>query len=256
MLILLPPSEGKSAPASGPRLSPPGLSFPGLASTRRAVLGAVVTLCRGDVDSAAAVLGLGPTQRGEVEVNARLRSAPCAPAIEVYTGVLYEALDAATLPAAGRRRLQDSAAISSALWGLIRPNDLIPAYRLSGDVRLPTIGSLPAAWRGPVSSVLVETAGLIIDMRSGTYVSHGPVPKEALDRAVTVRVLNERNGRRTVVSHNNKATKGHVVRSLVTTRRRPTDVAGLLDALEGEGYEVELTDGRGAEPSTLDVILR
>lgn len=256
MLILLPPSEGKTAPSAGPRLSPSALSFPALASTRRAVLGALVTLCQEDVDEAAAVLGLGPTQQGEVGINARLRSAPCAPAIELYTGVLYDALAQRSLPAAARRRLQDTAAISSALWGLVRPEDPIPAYRLSGDVRLPAIGSLTTAWRESVSSVLEDAAGLIIDMRSSTYVNLGPVPEAVLDRAVTVRVLNERQGRRTVVSHNNKATKGRIVRSLVTTRRRPDDVPALLDALEAEGYEVELTAGRRAEPAILDVILR
>jgi hypothetical protein len=38
--------------------------------------------------------------------------------------------------------------------------------------------------------------------------------------------------------------------------RRPKDVTGLLDALEGEGYEVELNPGRRQEPPILDVILR
>jgi cytoplasmic iron level regulating protein YaaA (DUF328/UPF0246 family) len=256
MLILLPPSEGKSAPESGPRLRSAALSFPALASTRRTVLEALITLCRGDVDTAAAVLGLGPTQQGEVGVDARLRSEPCAPAIEIYTGVLYEALDATTLPPAGRRRLRESVAIASGLWGLVRPDDLIPAYRLSGDVNLPGIGPLHTVWRGPISSILENTPGLIVDMRSGVYTNLGPVPDEALGRAVTVRVLNERQGKRTVVSHNNKATKGRLVRSLVTMTRRPKDVTGLLDALEGEGYEVELNPGRRQEPPILDVILR
>ncbi len=256
VLILLPPSEGKSAPESGPRLRAAGLSFPSLAPTRRRVLDALAQLCSGDVETAATVLGLGPTQRGEVGVNARLRTEPCAPAIEVYTGVLYEALDAATLTAAGRRRLQETVAIASALWGLVRPDDLIPAYRLSGDVSLPPIGPLHTAWRQPISAILEAAPGLIVDLRSGAYVNLGPVPGSVLDRAVSVRVLNERNGRRTVVSHNNKATKGRLVRSLVTIRRRPKDVTGLLDALDEEGYEVELSPARRAEPAIVDVILR
>ena len=256
MLILLPPSEGKSAPQTGPRMRAAGLSFPTLAPARRAVLEALAQLCGGDVETAATVLGLGPTQRGEVGVNARLHTEPCAPAIEVYTGVLYEALDAATLTAAGRRRLQETVAISSALWGLVRSDDLIPAYRLSGDVSLPGIGPLHTAWRQPVSAILEAAPGLIVDLRSGTYANLGPVPASARDRSVSLRVLNDRNGRRTVVSHNNKATKGRLVRSLVTTRRRPKDVTGLLDALEADGYEVELAPARREEPATVDVILR
>ena len=104
VLILLPPSEGKSAALTGPAVDPSALSFPELAATRESVLTALVRLCRGDVDAAAATLGLGPTQRGEVGANTLLRTEPCAPAIEVYTGVLYEALDYSGLTAAGRRR--------------------------------------------------------------------------------------------------------------------------------------------------------
>ena len=107
MLLLLPPSEGKSAPERGPRLDLAALSFPELTTTRRRVLSALTSLCSADVDAAAAVLGLGPTQRGEVGANARLRRQPCAPAIDVYTGVLYEALDASTLSPTAARRLDE-----------------------------------------------------------------------------------------------------------------------------------------------------
>lgn len=256
MLILLPPSEGKSAPETGPRLDLAGLSFPELSHTRAQVLSALVTTCAGDVDNAAALLGLGPTQRGEVGANTRLRREPCGPAIEVYTGVLYEALDAATLSVTARRRLQETTAIASGLWGLVRPMDLIPAYRLSGGTTLPDLGTLSSVWRPHITSVLDSVAGLIIDMRSGAYAALGPIPPSMAERAVTIRVLHESKGKRTVVSHHNKATKGRLVRSLVTSRRRVRDVEGLLGALSHEGYEVELTPGRRGEPAVVDVILR
>jgi uncharacterized protein len=256
MLLLLPPSEGKSAPEAGPRLDLAHLSFPELTSTRKRVLSALVTTCSGDVDAAATLLGLGATQRGEVGVNARLRHEPCAPAIEVYTGVLYEALDAASLSPAAKRRLQDATAIASGLWGLVRPLDLIPAYRLSGGVTLPGLGSLTSTWRPVLTAMLERTSGLIVDMRSGAYVALGPLAPAQTDRSVTVRVLNEVRGKRTVVSHNNKATKGHLVRTLVTTRRRPKDVDSLVETLGAEGYELELSPPRRGEPAVLDVILR
>ena len=59
-----------------------------------------------------------------------------------------------------------------------------------------------------------------------------------------------------MVSHNNKATKGRLVRTLVTTRRRPKDVDDLMQTLDAEGYEVELSASRRHEPAVLDVILR
>jgi hypothetical protein len=59
-----------------------------------------------------------------------------------------------------------------------------------------------------------------------------------------------------VISHNNKATKGRLVRTLVTSRRRPRDIPSLMDVLRGEGYEVELSQPTRAEPAVLDVVLR
>lgn len=252
MLILLPPSEGKSAPEAGAALDLSALSFPTLTATRKAVLAALVRLCRGDVGSASAALGLGPTQHGEVGANARLRREPCAPAIEVYTGVLYEALDAQTLTSAARRRLGRDVAIASGLWGLVRPDDPIPSYRLSAGTTLPGLGTLASAWRAPLASTLSQVDGLIVDLRSGGYVSLGPLPDD--ERTVTVRVLQERAGRRTVVSHHNKATKGRILRDLAATGGRPRTPTELADTLSRLGYRCELTtDTTG--PCRLDVVV-
>lgn len=252
MLILLPPSEGKTAPGGTDPVDLSSLSFPALGPTRRRVMTALVALCRGPVDTAASTLGLGPTQRGEIAANARLRRAPVAPAIDVYTGVLYEALGAATLSPAARRRLSSQVVVASAMWGLVRPFDRIPSYRLSAGTTLPGVGSLAATWRDPLASTLSEVEGLIVDLRSGGYVALGPVPDQA--RCVSVRVLQDTGGRRTVVSHHNKATKGRLVRSLLTSRRTPRSPGEFADALDALGYRVEPRQGK--EGTVLDVVVR
>jgi uncharacterized protein len=255
VLILLPPSEGKSAALDGPAVDPSALSFPELSATRDAVLTALIDLCSGDVDTAAAKLGLGPTQRGEVGANTLLRTEPCAPAIEVYTGVLYEALDYSGLTAAGRRRADANVGIASALWGLVRPSDLIPAYRLSAGTTLPGLGSLTRAWSEPVACAIASVEGLIVDLRSGGYVALGPVPAAAAERTVTVRVLQERNGRRTIVSHFNKATKGRMVRALLSSRRTPGTPAAFVQALDALGFRAESEAARPGRPTAVDVIV-
>ena len=255
MLILLPPSEGKSAPPQGPPIDLAALSFPSLTKTRRGVLAALIRVSRADPEEAAAVLGLGTTQLAEIASNRRLRHQPCAPAIRVYSGVLYEALNHGTMTGRSRDRLQQHAVISSALWGLVRPDDLIPAYRLSGGVSLPGIGTLAAAWRPSVAHVISATDDLIIDLRSSTYLALGPVPREDADRAVTVRVLQERDGRRTVVSHSNKATKGRLVRTLMDSRRTPRTRDALLDELSRSGYRVESGPSTPGRPAIVDVIV-
>lgn len=255
MLILLPPSEGKCAAETGPTLDLGTLSFPTLTATRRSVLSHLVTLCRGDVSTAMTTLDLGPTQRGEIGANARLRKEPCAPAIDVYTGVLYESLDASSLTGRARQRLHDHVAIASALWGVVRPTDLIPAYRLSGGTSLPGLGPLSSAWRAPLATVWEGTDGLVVDLRSSAYVGLGPLPRSVAERAATVRVLTERDGRRTVVSHNNKATKGRAVRALLQSRRTPHEAATLADVFEAAGFRVEHVPGRSGRADVLDIIV-
>ena len=89
MLIWLPPSEGKNAPAQGPSLDMNALSHPDLATSRRTVCDMLASL--GDGPNAAAVLKVGA--RIDLSVNTALMSAPCAPASSLFTGVLYEAIE-------------------------------------------------------------------------------------------------------------------------------------------------------------------
>ena len=198
------------------------------------------------------VLGLGPTQAEELARNRAIEDSPCAPAIEVYTGVLYEALGVAGLTSAQRSRLEGSVAIASALWGLVGAEDPIPAYRLSGDATLPRLGSIASLWRQPVTAVLAEQPGPILDLRSGAY-QFGSLPVR--DDVAVGRVLLERDGRRSVVSHHNKATKGRAVRALASSRRAHRSLDDIASTLEGAGMHCELhRSARGA--LTMDIVTR
>ncbi len=154
VLILLPPSEGKTPPARGRPLDLGTLSHPGLGPTRERVLAALVELCGGPPGPALAALGLSPGQAGELGLNAGLMRARTAPAARVYTGVLYERLRLPELP----KRARDRVLIASALWGMVRPDDRIPAYRLGIGARLPGLGPLAALWR-PALQAALPTAG-------------------------------------------------------------------------------------------------
>jgi len=255
VLILLPPSEGKAAPRRGKALDLDGLAFPGLGPTREQVLEALVALCSGDREVAAATLGLGSTQHDLIDLNSQLPAAPTARADRVYTGVLYDALDPGSLSPAARRRAASRVAVTSALFGLVRPGDRIPAYRLSGDATVPGLGPVAAAWR-PVLGPAVEEAvghGLLVDLRSTTYAAFGR-PASASLRVATVRVLHETGGRRQVVSHFNKATKGRMVRALLEAGANPRTPAALADLLRDLGWKVE--EGVPSRTGTqLDVVV-
>jgi uncharacterized protein len=255
VLILLPPSEGKTGPRRGKSLALDELSFPSLEDPRAEVLAALVDLCSGDPEKASVTLDLGSTQADAVTRNAELRTAATAAAGRVYSGVLYDALDLASLGGTARRRAARWIAITSGLFGLVRPGDRIPAYRLSGDVSLPGLGPVSSYWRGHLDEAVREAAGsgLVVDLRSSTYGSFWRPARELAARVVTVRVLHEQGGVRKVVSHFNKATKGRLVRSLLEHGSSAATPARFAEDLRDLGWTVETA----AEPrgTRLDVVV-
>ncbi|MEU1530341.1 peroxide stress protein YaaA [Streptomyces fagopyri] len=262
MLVLLPPSEGKAPSGRGTALKLESLSLPGLTGARRAVLDELQELCAGDEEKAREVLGLSEGLRGEIAKNAELRTTGARPAGEIYTGVLYDSLDLASLDAAAKRRANRSLLVFSGLWGAVRVTDRIPSYRCSMGVKLPGLGALGAHWRAPMAAALPEAAGdgLVLDLRSSAYAGAWKPKGEVAGRTATVRVLHSQwvDGveKRSVVSHFNKATKGRIVRSLLTAGAAPRNPAQLLEALRDLGYVVEAKAPAGAGRAwALDVVV-
>jgi cytoplasmic iron level regulating protein YaaA (DUF328/UPF0246 family) len=248
MLILLPPSEGKAMPEAGDPLDLGSLAFAEELGPRRdQLLDALEQLGGKSVGRAVKALGISAGQAGEVELNAGLRGAPAAPASEVYTGVLYERLDLAGLPAAARRRARREVLIASALWGVVRPEDRIPYYRFSAKARLRRIGPPSAWWRDALAEAMPDKPGdLVVDMRSAAY-SAAWKPRQAT--LLSVRAFTEQGGKRKTVSHMAKAVRGEVARALLLAKKSPADPEAAAAIAAGAGFEVELT------PTTLDVIV-
>ncbi len=164
------------------------------------------------------------------------------PAINVYTGVLYQALDWASLTIAARKRGASAVVIISAKYGAVRPDQLIESYKEKIDNN---------AMRAPVGKVLdaIKTP-LIVDCRSSTYktVWHSPVEK-----TVEVRVSTVVDGVRTVVTHMSKKTRGEITRWLLQSRSMPKTPEDLY-AIVSEKYPCALTPSDGQQPWVLEVI--
>ena len=255
MLILLPPSEGKTPPGRGKPLDLDALSFPSLTPARHKVLDALVGLCRNDREHARGVLGLPPGLTDLVTRNSELPHAPAARADHVYSGVLYDALGLPALPPDARRRAASRVAVVSSLFGLLRPGDRIPAYRLSGDTSLPGLGPVARVWRDALDDVVPTRAGgLVVDLRSTTYAGFWRPRADVARRVAVLRVLHEADGRRTVVSHFNKATKGRLVRDLLVDGANPGSVRRLAHTLERLGWHVEVGD-QSRSGTQLDVVV-
>jgi uncharacterized protein len=244
MLILLPPSEGKTAPTTGPPVDLSKLAYAGtLTPSRQKLLGALAALAELPVERAVSMLAVSAGQATEVAVDAELSSAPAGPAAAVYTGVLYDRLRLPDLP----KRAQGRVLIASALWGVLRPGDAIPYYRFSAKAKLDGIGGLAAFWRPALAEALPDKPGtLVVDMRSGAY-SAAWKPKQAT--LLSVRAFSEVKGKRKPVSHMAKATRGEVARALLEAKKAPETAEGAAGIAEGAGFRVELT------PGFLDVIV-
>ncbi|GAB3385653.1 peroxide stress protein YaaA [Humibacter soli] len=244
MLILLPPSESKRPGGRGrSTLDLDRLRFPSLSDARRATAGALVALSRSDdATHAAKALAIPPTLVGELQTNVALCESPVMPAIDRYTGVLYDALDAATLPAEARRHLGRSVVIHSAVFGPVGALDRIPDYRMSAASRLPGI-RLRELWAKEITSALRDEPGPLIDLRSESYAALGPLGDRG--DAVFIRVVTEGDdGRRKALNHFNKHAKGLLVRAYALERPRVRSVAGFVDWARSAGFRTEYAGDR------------
>lgn len=252
MLILLPPSEGKTPAVRGAAVDWPSLAFPGLNPYRAKVLEALGTVSAHE--DALALLGVGTSLRNDVERNTRLHAEPAAPAHKIYSGVLYDALGYRSLTPAQRRKADESVLVVSALWGAIRFGDSVPAYRLSMGTALPDVGRLAPFWKPLLADALKDVAEghLLVDCRSSTYAAAWAPPS---DTTVTVNVFTESQGVRKVVSHFAKHTRGELARHLLARRgKAPATPDQLLKAAQ-EKWSAELVPGTARKPHALNIIL-
>ena len=255
MLILLPPSEGKTRPESGAPFRLDSRPQP-LRPPTQEVMAALRDLCTGEPSRALKALGLTARQAEWLEYDAELADAPTAPAHEIYTGVLYQALDYPSLGRSAKARADAQVVVASALYGMVRLGEQIAAYRLSGGTRLPGLPSEAELWQEPVQDTLEALEpDLILDMRSGAYTSLWRPPKHWRERVVVGKVWQlDHAGRRTSVSHHNKHTKGLLTRELVRQSRGICSPRALHGAAQRAGavhhWDVQ------SSPGHLDIVLR
>ncbi|WP_137846311.1 peroxide stress protein YaaA [Microbacterium sp. 2FI] len=244
MLILLPPSETKRPGGSRRPLDVASLALPQLAPQREAAVDALVALSA-DSDEAVRVLKLGATQLGEVAVNAGLRDAPTMAAVERYTGVLYDALDAASLDSAARRWVGAHVLVHSAPFGPVGALDPIPAYRLGAAASLPGLPPLRRVWADAVAAAIEALVPrFVLDLRSEAYVALGPVPASVASSYVRV-VTEGEGGAVRALNHFNKHAKGALVRRLAEERPRVASRAGFVRWADAAGLRVR--DGAPGE---------
>jgi hypothetical protein len=253
VLIILPPSETKSAPpTTGPVLDLDRLAFPTLNPMRERVIEALIETSRSP--DALPRLRVRPGLIADVMANLDLRRTPTLPAWALFAGALYKGLDADNLSAAAVKRAQQSVVIASSLFGAVRPLDLIPAHRLSLHAHLVGLGRLEPLWRIVIPDVLTDAAaqagphGLVLDLRSPPYQAIGS-PTDAVERTVTLRILPPPT-RRNIGDVDAKRFRGEVAHHVLELAAPPTTPDDLTDAL-AQLWDVRLDPPGGGRPWTI-----
>lgn len=255
-VLLLPPSEGKAAGGSGPKIDLSTLSFPELAKQRMAVHSALTKAMKGDEASRSKLLGVkGEALAGATAANRSILTSATMPAIERYTGVLYDALDVASLSARDRKRLNAQVVIFSGLWGALQPNDLIPDYKLKMGATLPPLSKLSSWWRDPLTAALspVVRGSVVWNLLPKEHDSAWePFAKTAATNnqpsaVFSVKFLDEgpkQKGERTftTVNHWNKLLKGALVRYVLETGADDPKALTKFRHPEGYRYDKSLTE--------------
>ncbi len=248
MLLLLPPSETKDVGGKPLNIGQVALTFGQLNEARDQVYTALKQLCEGDADVAAKVLGLGKKQLGDLQVNLEVQTSPIMPALDRYTGTLYDGLhgrglkgtptEFASLGDVARARAKDTLLVQSALFGLIPAMNLIPNYRLSGTTRLPGL-SLKDVWSQAHERVWPRLEDSpIIDLRSKSYADLAPIPKSIEHFWVEV-VSEDASGQQRAMNHFNKKAKGEFVRSVLSLPSAASSVSDLKKAAKKVGLRLE-----------------
>jgi hypothetical protein len=298
MRILLPPSAGKTTKESTNHLQLEKLwQAEHLTQTRRQLIDDVQNTAL--LADATQIFKLGPKNAHEISQNLEIYDAPALAAWQLYDGVLYEAAKFAQIFSYGacaqdgqgqgqgnqpqgsgqgqggqsqadqsqglQRQLEELTLVFSALFGPVRLTDLITPHRLSGSVKLPGQGSVASIWSKALKELLTQqlSGHVVVDLRSSEYgAMYRPTRgSDCLLLNIAVAKVNPATGKRSVVSHWAKHTRGLLAGALLEAvasgqlSGSEGDVDEILQVAAGlEGVkEVEITplDARGQAKVTL-----
>ncbi len=246
--ILMPSAEGK-APGGNPlapdmfdyRSSNTFNYFSELNAERRTLIDALQKVIReADDETLEKLFGVkGDALQEAVDADLAIYDSPLMAAIDRYgPGVMYRAMDFASLPTGAQRRLLENGVIVSGLFGLLRPDDLIPNYRLRMDATVEGIGKVSRYWRPHVSAQLnALLAGKVVwNLLPGAHEDAWD-DEQTYARMYRLRFFREENGGRKPVTHGVKELRGALVHYVVT--ELADDVEALDDWDAPEGFEVD-----------------
>lgn len=164
------------------------------------------------------------------------------PAVYAFDGDVYTGLDAYSLKEAQLPLLQEKLRILSGLYGLLKPLDLIQAYRLEMGTKM-SIGvkkNLPAFWKVKVTEQLNEEMkgeGYLLNLASNEYFA--AVDLKALKaETITPQFKDFKDGKLKMISFFAKKARGMMARYVIDQNVESLDD---LKGFSADGYQFSAT---------------
>ena len=255
--ILLAPSEGKAI--GGNPFAPDMFDyrtsntfnyFKVLNPERRALIDALHAVVRNGETDLEQLFGVkNETLEASVEANLNIYTAPLMSALDRYNpGIMYQAMDFQGLPTGAQRRLLEEGIIFSGMFGLLRPDDLIPDYRLKMDATLPGIGKISKYWKEMVSRELNDTLtdrfvwNLLPKVHEEVWNN-----EETYEAMVRVQFMRKVRGELKAVTHDVKPLRGKLVNFIV--QETLEDLELFMEWRHPSGYKVDPSLSSYDEPT-------
>jgi uncharacterized protein len=169
-----------------------------------------------------------------IEADLNVLGSPLMAAIDRYSpGVMYDAMQFQELPTGAQRRLLENGVIFSGLFGLLRPDDLIPNYRLKMGASLPEIGRLSQYWKPSLSQALNRAleGRFVWNLLPGIH-AEAWTDEHTYEAMIEVQFVKEQGGERKALTHGVKPLRGALVNFIV---RDPAESVEALREWEAPG---------------------
>lgn len=168
------------------------------------------------------------------------------PAVFTFDGDVYTGLDAYTIPVDNLPILQDRLRILSGLYGLLKPLDLMQAYRLEMGTKLPVGESknLYEFWKPIIAKALnkeLKKGELFINLASNEYFSAVDV-KALKVPVITPEFKDYKDGKLKIISFFAKKARGLMVRYIIDTN---VETVEDLKGFNYEGYQFDANLSKG-----------
>jgi len=140
--------------------------------------------------------------------NQDVFNSKCVPAIERYTGVVYNHIEWSSLSTKAQNYMKKHIIIFSGLFGLLTPETLIPDYKLKMNVL-----SLKSLW-GPIISDYLKDEDIIFDLLPQVHRKVYTPNKNTIQ----IDFLVQNKGKTSAAGHFGKAVKGQFIRFLASNQ--------------------------------------